>query len=149
MRSAVTSILSVIERAGASAGIRPRTDRWSILEYGGHLRDALLSARERVILTSILDHPVGTPIYRDERIDLGFYSEDTALDVTQELRVAEQLFSKTISTLPAGFETRRLVYSARTPIDMPITGVVANALHECEHHLADVNEDLALLSGDQ
>ena len=32
--------------------------------------------------------PTGTPIYRDARIDLGFYAEDTVKEVTSELEMA-------------------------------------------------------------
>ena len=62
MSTAVEDLVAVIARAGASVDRRPSDDRWSILEYGAHLRDVLLSIRERIVLASILDVPVGTPI---------------------------------------------------------------------------------------
>src|SRR5579863_1274165 len=65
MGAAVESFVNVIAKAGEDVGIRPSPTRWSVLEYGGHLRDVVLSIRERVVLASILDVPVGTPIYRD------------------------------------------------------------------------------------
>ena len=81
MSGAVESFVNVMKAAGSDVATRPSEQRWSILEYGGHLRDVILSIRERVVLASVLDVPVGTPIFRDERVDIGFYAEDTAADV--------------------------------------------------------------------
>ena len=143
--AAIESFVEVIQRAGDEVGQRPNDERWSILEYGAHLRDVILSIRERVVLASILDVPTGTPIYRDERVDIGFYTQDAASDVAVELQVVTYLFLKTIATLPANFEERRLVYSPRTPLEITISGALSNALHECEHHLGDATENLRLL----
>lgn len=145
MSAAVESFVDVIQRAGVDVGNRPHPQRWSVLEYGGHLRDILLSIRERIVLASILDVPVGTPIFRDERIEIGFYDQDAASDVAVELQVATYLFLKTVATLPAHFEDRRLVYSHRTPDEIAISEAMSNALHECEHHLGDATENLRLL----
>jgi hypothetical protein len=143
--SSVESFVDVIKRAGPNAGRRPSEVRWSILEYGGHLRDVILSVRERIVLASVLDVPVGTPIFRDERVDLGFYAQDAASDVLVELQVAAYLYLKTVATLPEKFETRKLIYSTRTPLEVTISGAMSNALHECEHHLGDARENLRLL----
>ena len=141
---AVSSLVTVIKEAGPRVTVRPNPDRWSVLEYGGHVRDVLLSIRERVILASIVDIPTGSPIFRDERIDLGFYAEDTAAQVMNELEMAAQLFAKTVTTLPAHFDTRGLIYSSRTPVQVPISSTFSNAVHESEHHLSDAKENLAM-----
>ncbi len=145
MSSAVESFVGVVVKAGSSVARRPSAERWSILEYGGHLRDVILSIRERIVLASILDVPVGTPIFRDERVDIGFYAQDAASDVLVELQVATYLFLKTVATLPPNFEERGLIYSTRTPLEVTIAGAMSNALHECDHHLGDVTENLRLL----
>ena len=142
---AVESFIGVIQRAGPDVVHRRTSQRWSILEYGAHLRDVLLSIRERIILASVLDVPVGTALYRDERIDLGFYAQDAPTDVATELQVVTYLILKTIATLPQRYEERRLVYSDRTPLEVTIGTTMLNALHECEHHLRDAEEDLVLL----
>jgi hypothetical protein len=146
MSAAIETFVDVMTSAGTTAGQRPSNGRWSILEYGGHLRDVILSIRERVVLASILDVPIGTPIFRDERVDIGFYTHDTAADVAIELQVATNLFLKTVATLPENYEDRRLTYSTKTPLEITISGAMSNALHECEHHLADALEDLRLLA---
>jgi hypothetical protein len=145
MSAAIESFVDVIAKADEIVDQRPSEDRWSILEYGGHLRDVILSIRERIVLASILDVPTGTPIYRDERVDIGFYTQDKASDVVVELQVATYLLLKTFASLPEHFEDRRLIYSAKTPLEITITGAMSNALHECEHHLGDATEDLRLL----
>jgi hypothetical protein len=142
MSSAVESFVEVIVSAGPSGARRPSAERWSILEYGGHLRDVILSVRERIVLASILDVPVGTPIFRDERVDIGFYAQDAASDVLVELQVVTYLFLKTVATLPKNFEERGLIHSTRTPLEVTISGAMSNALHECEHHLGDAAENL-------
>ena len=143
---AVESFVGVIQRAGPDVDHRPTSDRWSILEYGGHLRDVLLSIRERIVLASVLDVPVGTALYRDERIDLGLYAQDAATDVAVELQVVTYLFLKTFAALPERFEERRLVYSDRTPLEVTIGSTMLHALHECQHHLRDAEENLVLLN---
>jgi hypothetical protein len=145
MSNAVESFVDVMKSAGEDVGTRPSEQRWSILEYGGHLRDVLMSIRERVVLASVLEVPVGTPIFRDERVDLGFYAQDTAAEVAVELQVVTYLLLKTVATLPEHFEDRRLIYSNKTPLEFTISGVLSNALHECEHHLGDALEDLTIL----
>jgi hypothetical protein len=147
MSVAVETFDDVMRQAGDRVERRPSEERWSILEYGAHLRDVILSIRERIVLASILDVPVGTPIFRDERVDIGFYSQDSASDVAIELQVVTYLFLKTVATLPKNFEDRKLIYSDRTPLEITIAGAMSNALHECEHHLDDATENLRLLDG--
>src|SRR5271169_5815619 len=89
---AVAAVVELIGGAGDLAGRRPAPARWSVLEYGGHLRDVLLSLRERTLLAAIEEHPTGTPIHRDERVDLGFYHLDTRGEVCAELTLACGLY---------------------------------------------------------
>jgi hypothetical protein len=145
MSASIETFVDVIVKAGAHVDQRPSEGRWSILEYGGHLRDVILSIRERIVLASILEVPTGTPIFRDERVDIGFYAQDAASDVAVELQVATYLFLKTVATLPANYEQRRLIYSPQTPLEITISGAMSNALHECEHHLGDATENLRLV----
>lgn len=57
MSEAIETFVKVIQKAGANVAKRPSEEQWSILEYGGHLRDVILSVRERIVLASILDVP--------------------------------------------------------------------------------------------
>jgi S-DNA-T family DNA segregation ATPase FtsK/SpoIIIE len=143
--AAVDGFVRVIADAGDRAGERPAPARWSVLEYGAHLRDVLLSLRERTLLACIEDHPTGSPIHRDERVDLGFYRLDAPRDVGNELDVAGRLFLRTYAALPEGFLARRLLYSPVTPEEVSVAWLGTQAVHECEHHLGDAREDLRLL----
>jgi hypothetical protein len=145
LKSATDAFVDVIVRAGSQASERPGPGRWLVLEYGAHLRDVLISIRERVITASVEDEPTGSPIHRDERVNLGFYGLDTSSDVQGELSAVSRLFVRTFRLLPPGFETREFVYSPVTPAKVTILWAGAQALHECEHHLSDVRENLTLL----
>ena len=58
------------------------------------------------------------------------------------------LFAKTVTTLPAHFDTRELVYSSRTPLAVTISSTFSNAVHECEHHLGDATDNVAIFNAD-
>jgi hypothetical protein len=148
INDSIEAFIGVIEDASEMALVRPESKRWSIVEYASHVRDVLLSLRERTIIASILDEPTGTPIFRDERVNLGFYSLDSLDDVTDELAFAAGLLSKTIATLPAGFENRPIKYSPVTPLVVTIGWMAAQAFHEASHHLGDARENLRLLTTD-
>lgn len=145
INNAVSAFVGVIERAGEMATVRPEPGRWSIVEYAAHLRDVLLSLRERVITAAIVDTPTGSPIHRDDRVNLGFYSLDSVDDAADELGFAAGLLSKTIAALPDGFENRELVYSPAMPGIVTIGWVAAQGFHEASHHLLDVRNNLEML----
>jgi hypothetical protein len=142
--TAIDAFIAAITDAGPDCSIRPAESRWSTLEYASHLRDVLISIRERLILASVLDNPVGNPMYREERVELGFYALDTSEAVQQELDAVRRLFIRTVRSLPAGYEGRPLVYSSITPVERTILWAAAQAVHECEHHLGDVRENAEL-----
>ena len=73
INESVTAFVGIIEEAGEMSMVRPEPDRWSIVEYAGHLRDVLINLREKLIVASVVDNPTGQPIYTDDRVNLGFY----------------------------------------------------------------------------
>ena len=145
LSSAVDSFVQVLLDAGPLATLRPQPDRWSILEYAGHLRDVLISIRERIITAMILDHPTGMAMNRDQRISLGIYANDRPEDVAIELETLANLLGKTLGALSPEASERTLVYSAITPETVTISWAAAQALHEAEHHRNDIQDDLDLL----
>jgi len=146
LADATAAFVRVVEEAGPVASLRPTSERWSILEYGSHLRDVLISIRDRIIAASVQEESTGAPIYRDERVNLGFYRLDTAHDVSNELIAASNLFVRTFDALPPGYENRTFLYSPVTPINVTILWAGAQALHESLHHLRDIMENVAALS---
>ena len=148
INDSVTAFVGVIEQAGEMALVRPKENRWSIVEYAAHLRDVLLSMRERTILASVLDNPTGTPIFRDERVNLGFYSMDSIDDAVDEIAFAAGLLSKTLASLPENFQQRTLIYSTASPMQVTIEWMAGQAFHEASHHLGDAQKNLASLDSD-
>ena len=144
--AAVDAFVLLLEGAGAWVAQRPSETRWSILEYGGHLRDVLISLRERAVLAAVEDHPTGTPIHRDDRVDLGLYRLDTVAALSQELPVTSRLLLHTLEAMPAGYADRPLLYSPVTPEEVTIAWLGTQAVHECEHHLDDARTNLERLT---
>ncbi|MGH9020034.1 MAG: DinB family protein [Acidimicrobiales bacterium] len=145
VRAAVDGLVRVLRDNADVATRRPSPERWSALEYGAHVRDVLISLRERTLTASIEDRPTGQPIHRDERVDLGFYALDTVPDVARELADAASLLLRTFDALPEGFARRRLLYSPVTPVEVTVAWLGTQAVHESEHHLLDATTNLTLL----
>ena len=139
------ALVAVLSAAGARLTQRPSPARWSVLEYAAHVRDVLISIRERVILAVVLERPTGVAMHRDERVDAGLYRHDTPGDVAEELTVLTRLVIATVSSLDDGMEERTLVFSPQTPHEVTIGWAIAQLVDEVRHHLMDVRENLALL----
>ena len=145
MKKVCDDICSEIARQSSNWIVRPSQDRWSTREYACHLRDVLLSLRERVILAAVTDKPTGTALYRDDRVHIGLYRTDEMVEVMTEIAAAGALLARTIQSLPEGFESRTMIYSAQTPMEVPIIWVAAQGLHEAVHHFGDIRENARLL----
>jgi hypothetical protein len=144
--AATAQFVDVVRTSTVPVGTRPSPDRWSILEYGAHMRDVFISIRERIVRASIEDEHVGGQLYRNERVNLGLYALDQPDDVATELQAMSRLFIRTFEALPPGYEKRTFTYSTITNQQVTILWAGAQALHECEHHLGDVRENERLLS---
>jgi len=145
LRAATETFVAAIADAREFSSTRPSDERWSVNEYGAHLRDVLISIRDRIIAASVQERPTGSPIYRDQRVSLGFYKQDSAHDVASELTAMSNLFIRTFESLPTNYEQREFIFSPITPNAVTILWASAQALHEAEHHLGDVQENLRLL----
>jgi hypothetical protein len=126
-----------------AAAVRRTSDRWSPLEYAGHVRDVLLNLRDRIILGAAEDNPVPKPMHGDARIALGLYRADTPETVAIELNVAAGLFTKTWEALTEEQRARPIFYGWPRSATRTLVWVAAQAVHEAEHHLGDVADDLA------
>lgn len=146
LTSAIAQMGEVLGRDDVRVETRPSPERWSILEYAGHVRDVLWSIRERIILASVLDTPAPFGIYRDQRIDLGFQSLDEPSTVRAELDAARGIFVRTYAALPDGFGQRTMIYTFPVEAHRTIDWSAAQALHECEHHLTDIRDNVDLVN---
>ena len=147
VRGATEEIIATLSAMGPKVSERMAPERWSALEYGGHVRDVLISLRERVLLACASPEIAVAPsMFRDERVDLGFYARDTLETTSAELRALAALLSRAVVCVPAGLEGRTILFPGRDE-PVSVTWLGAQAVHECEHHLADVREDLARTMG--
>jgi DinB superfamily len=146
LSAATHALATILADCGEFARVRPSEHRWSILEYSAHMRDVLISIRERIVRATIEDHTIGLAMNRDERVNRGFYDVDTVEDLVVELDVLTRLLLKSYSLLTRAELDRPLVFSNLAPYEVTILLAAAQAVHEGEHHLADVRENLALLS---
>lgn len=141
LTTALDGYLAVLSSAGATPP-RPSPEVWSAMEYCGHVRDVMLLLRERIILALALDNPVPAPMHQEVRLDHGLYAADTAESMADELWAGVGLLTKTITALDDATLDRTLVYAWPRTADRDLRWVAAQALHEAEHHLADVRAQL-------
>jgi DNA segregation ATPase FtsK/SpoIIIE, S-DNA-T family len=146
LSSAALAIAAELDAAGGIVGQRPAPDRWSMLEYGGHVRDVILNLRERIIVGAVEDNPSPKPMYGTPRIDLGLYAADTPDVVADELAIVADLFARTFDALGPEQLARPIFYGWPEPATRSLLWVAAQTVHEAEHHLADVIEDRRLLT---
>ena len=128
------------------ASTRPTPDRWSMLEYGAHVRDVLLVLRDRFVVGVVADNPGFTPMYRDERVDLGMYGGEDAVALATELEVAAALLVRMVEALSPEQLERTCQYGYPGPSTRTLRWMAAQAVHEVEHHLGDVEENLKLVA---
>jgi len=129
--------LAALLRSEDGASTRPSPETWSMLEYGCHVRDVLFNLRDRIILGAAEDNPTPNGMHVNARVDLGLYSHDSAPVLADEIEIAAALFTRTFDALPAGYEERPIFYAWPVAATRTLRWVGAQALHECEHHLAD------------
>jgi S-DNA-T family DNA segregation ATPase FtsK/SpoIIIE len=146
LERAALAIAAQLDAAGDLARRRPEPARWSMLEYGGHVRDVVLNLRERIIVGAVEDNPVPKPMHGSARIDLGMYATDTPDVVADELAIAADLFARTFAALTPGQLGRPIFYGWPEPATRTLLWVAAQTVHEAEHHLGDVVEDRRLLT---
>lgn len=131
------------------AGLMATTDRqtlvqqtrpgvWSPLQYACHVRDVLLTQRERVLLARRANVPEARSMGRDERALHDGYAEQDPIDVAEELTVAARLLVNTLDRLDPKDWERRIVYTWPERCERTLRWLAAHTLHEARHHLLDV-----------
>jgi hypothetical protein len=121
---------------------RPAPDVWSPLEYACHIRDVLLSQRERILTTLVEDRPSFPPMYRDRRVDLARYNEQDPSRVADEIEIASGLLSRQLGALDDEQLARECLYLFPSPAMRSVRWVGIHTLHECRHHLGDIERGL-------
>jgi DinB family protein len=124
-------------------GARPAPERWSATEYAAHVRDVLITLRDRMVIGLVEDDPSFKPMYRDERIDLGLYRADTPGSVADELRAARAMFVRLFDAIDPDQLDRPVEYPWPHPTRRSLLWMGQQAVHEVEHHRSDIASNLA------
>jgi len=121
---------------------RPAADVWSPLEYCCHVRDVVTVQRARVGLALTQDRPTLAPMQREERVERDRYNEQDPIVVADELQRALDAFAARLDSLtPAQWE-RTAIYNYPVTQERTVEWIAIHTLHECGHHLQDVDAGL-------
>src|SRR5437660_2656837 len=132
--------------AGVPAALlrhRPEPAVWSPLEYCCHLRDVLITQRERVVRILVEDRPTVLPMHREERAGLLRYADEEPSRALAQLRAVAEMTAWSLASLDAGQWARICVYNWPEPATRDLAWVARHTLHEAVHHLDDVRRILA------
>jgi DinB family protein len=146
IRAGSEMIARLLRNAPDVADARPTPGRWSMLEYAAHVRDVLLVVRDRFVVGVVADRPGFAPMYREERVDLGMYQGEEPLALAAELEVAATLVVRMIAALSPEQLERTCEYGFPAPTTRTLRWMAAQAVHEVEHHLSDVEQNLTLVT---
>ena len=143
IRVGVAELARLLSTAGRDT-LTQRTapELWSPLEYACHVRDMLLTQRERVLLARRVELPDAVPMGRDQRVAHEGYAEQDPVEVAEELTMAARLLANVLGRLDAADWELRLVYNWPEPTERTLRWVAAHTLHEVRHHLLDVRRQL-------
>jgi hypothetical protein len=106
-----------------------------------------LTIRDRLVIGLVEDDPGFKPMYRDERVDRGLYASDTPADVANELDSAMAMFVRLFEAIDDGQLDRTVRYGFPDPQPRTLRWMGVQAVHESEHHHADIVENLAAFGG--
>jgi hypothetical protein len=130
-------LLTTVEPATLARRTVPA--RWSPLEYACHVRDVLITQRERVLLARRVDVPAAVPMGRDERVAHEGYAESDPAEVAEEVTIAARLLANTLSRLDTPDWERRIVYNWPQHRERTLRWLALNTQHEVRHHLLDIH----------
>ncbi|WP_085243981.1 DinB family protein [Mycobacterium paraense] len=143
IRSAVAELARLLvttERRALARRTAP--ERWSPLEYACHVRDVLITQRERVLLARRTDVPAAVPMGRDERVAHDGYAESDPAEVAEEVTIAARLLANTLSRLDTRDWELRIVYNWPQRTERTLRWVAANTVHDVRHHLLDIKRQV-------
>jgi len=144
--AAAAAIAALLSAEPSHATRRPDADRWSMTEYGAHVRDVLLTIRDRLVIGLVEENPSFKSLYRDERINLGLYEADTPSAIAVELSAAAAMFVRLFDAIQPDMLSRIVQYGYPRPQPRTLLWMGLQAIHEAEHHYGDVKEDLERVS---
>jgi hypothetical protein len=139
----VAEFATMLTGRDTDVGTRRRSETWSPLEYGCHVRDVLLVQRERVLAARRMARPSFHPMGREERADHDGYADQRPADVARQLTDAAQLFTNVLNRLSPEDWDRHIMYNYPERIERSLRWVAVHTLHEVSHYLLDARRQLA------
>jgi DinB superfamily len=122
---------------------RTAPERSSPPEYTCHVRDVLITQRERVLPARRVDVPAAVPMGRDERVAHEGYAESDPIEVAEEVTIAARLLANALRRLDTRDWELRVIYNWPHRTERTLRWVAANTLHDVRHHLLDIQRQLA------
>jgi hypothetical protein len=90
------------------------------------------------------DEPGFKPLYRDERVNLGLYASDTAADVAAEVVATATMLVRLFEAIEPQQLDRIVQYGFPDPLPRSLLWMGQQAIHESEHHVAAITENLGV-----
>jgi hypothetical protein len=122
---------------------RPRADVWSVLEYVCHVRDVLRVQHDRIALALVAEDPDFTPMGREERVVNDHYNEQDPAIVAAQITEAANILASVVEALTPSQWERTGIHHWPTTTERTIAWLARHTVHECEHHLRDIDAVLA------
>jgi hypothetical protein len=111
------------------------------------VRDVFLIQRDRAVQALIEDRPSFPRMYRDERVEVLRYAEQSPGEVAHhELDVAATLVGRAFSERSVEEWQCPLIYDYPEPAEHDLAWLARHTVHEGEHHLFDIDWFLDWLS---
>jgi S-DNA-T family DNA segregation ATPase FtsK/SpoIIIE len=135
---------SLLLDAGDDLRKRPAPATWSALEYAAHSRDITALHVFAVEQALTIDEPTFPEIAEDELVEsaaANYASEDPGMVGTELEEQALKLADLAQTSGPASWSRGITFGSSRSDVQR----LLEHVLHDSHHHLADVNDGLALL----
>jgi DinB superfamily len=114
---------------------RPATGGWSALEYACHTRDVFRVSEYRIGKTLGEDRPEFQRVDPDQGAADGDYNGQDPAVVVGELAAAAEALAARLESVPDDGWARIAV---RDDLELSVTWMGRNAIHEGTHHLLDV-----------
>ncbi len=118
--------------------VRPKSDRWSLLEYACHVRDVYRIFRERLALMQTQDNPVFANWDQDETAAAEKYELQDPAHVSAELLTAAEEMAAVLDSVTDDQWARLGARSNGSQFSIETLGLYE--LHDSIHHLWDVTD---------
>jgi hypothetical protein len=135
-RLRVNAMIWAPELASTGASVRPNPERWSVLEYGCHVRDVFRIFDGRVSLMQSEENPQFPNWDQDETAVAERYDLQDPATVSRELGAAAETVAARFDGLRAEEWARPGVRSNGSVFTIESLG--RYLLHDCVHHAWDV-----------